>query len=113
MKYSAWYISYISGKSSHLNHNHNHTNTNISKGNKIDSNKRQNINKNKHIIKNNKSNLIAQLYKNIFLIELRDTNNYVCNNNCENKKELYKYSENPYQIDNCNSLIKLKNPFKN
>ena len=96
-----------------IKNNHNHTNTNISKGNKIDSNKRQNINKNKHIIKNNKSNLIAQLYKNIFLIELRDTNNYVCNNNCENKKELYKYSENPYQIDNCNSLIKLKNPFKN
>ena len=96
-----------------IKNNNKHTNTKLSKGNKIDSNKKQNINKNKHIIKNNKSNLIAQLYKNLFLIELRDTSNYVCNNICGNKTEINKYGEKPDQLHNCNSLIKLKNPFKN
>ena len=95
-----------------IKNNNNHTNINISKGNKIDSNKKQNNNKNKHCVKKNNSNLIDKLYKNLFLIELKDTSNYIYNN-YGNTMELNKYDRNPDQINKFNSLIKLKNPFKN
>ena len=95
-----------------IKNNNNHNNINISKGNKIDSNKKQNNNKNKHCVKKNNSNLIDKLYKNLFLIELKDTSNYIYNN-YGNTMELNKYDRNPDQINKFNSLIKLKNPFKN
>ena len=95
-----------------IKNNNNHNNINISKGNKIDSNKKQNNNKNKHCVKKNNSNLIDKLYKNLFLIELKDTSNYIYNN-YGNTMELNKYDRNPDQINKFNLLIKLKNPFKN
>ena len=70
-----------------------------------------NINKDKNKGKNVKNNLIDKLYKNLFLIELKDNSNYIYNN-YGNTIELNKCGGNPDQIHNFNSLIKLKNPFK-
>ena len=73
---------------------------------------KENINKNNNDGKNNKNNLIRKFYKNLYLIELKDNSNYI-HNNYGNTVEYSKYGCNPDQIHNFNSLIKLKNPFKN
>ena len=95
-----------------IKNNYNNNQNNSYKKNKIDSNKKQNTNNNKRKVKNSKINLIDKLYKNLFLIELKDTNNYIINN-YGNTMELKRYGGNPERINNCNSLIKLSNPFKN
>ena len=73
---------------------------------------KSNINKDKNSGKNVKNNLIDKLYKNLFLIELKDNSNYIYNH-YGNTIELNKCGGKPDQIHNFNSLIKLKNPFKN
>ena len=73
---------------------------------------KENINKNNNDGKNNKNNLIRKFYKNLYLIELKDNSNYI-HSNYGNTVEYSKYGCNPDQIHNFNSLIKLKNPFKN
>ena len=91
----------------------NNNSNNIIKKRKIYSDKlkiKSNINKDKNNGKNAKYNLIDKLYKNLFLIELKDSN-YIYNN-YGNTIELNKCGGNPDQIHNFNSLIKLKNPFK-
>ena len=88
---------------------------NIIKTTKIYSEKtklKSNINKEKNNGKNVKNNLIDKLYKNLFLIELKDNSKYIYSN-YGNTIELNKCGGNPDQIHNFNSLIKLKNPFKN
>ena len=72
---------------------------------------KSNINKDKYICKKNKINLIDRLYKNLFLLEIKDNSNYIYNN-YGNTIEINKCGGNPDQIHNFNSLIKLKNPFK-
>ena len=92
----------------------NNKTNNIIKTTKIYSDKvkiKSNINKDKNNGKNVKNNLIDKLYKNLFLIELKDNSNYIYNN-YGNTIELNKCGGNPDQIHNFNSLIKLKNPFK-
>ena len=92
----------------------NKVNNNLIKSVKMENNNdklKQNINKNKIAGKNKKISLIDKLYKNIFVVELKDSN-YI-SNNYGNTIEYNKYGGNPNQIHNFNSLIKLKNPFKN
>ena len=87
-------------------------NTNVIKNRKSPKIKvKENLNKNVGI-NNNNNNLIRKFYKNLFLIELKDNSNYIYNN-YGNTVEYSKYGGNPDQIHNFNSLIKLKNPFKN
>ena len=90
--------------------------SNVIKSIKVENNKEKlkqntNVNKNKHLGKSKKISLIDKLYKNLFMIELKDSTNNIYKN-YGNTMEYNKYGGNLEQIHNINSLIKVKNPFK-